>query len=736
MKSRLNPQSLIPILILAAFVVLATAYSVVNPIYESTDELQHYRFVQYLVATGQLPVQSDQGARIQAHHPPLYYALAALASFWVKPDHAWDYEPEPNPYWGYRYWEVSADNKVRYVHLRDEDWPYRGTALAFHLARWVNVALGALTVWLTYRLARRIAPDRPGLAAAAMATVAFNPQFVYMSGAINNDVIAGAAGAAVLVACLDAIGRPLTDRRAAVIGLLFGLGLLAKFNLVFMLPAIGLALWLARGDDGWRRFARAALIALAVAGLIAGWWFARNQMLYGEATGVEKMNAIWGGRDPIRDFPLALQEIPYAWSTLWGRFGYGQIPMPDVVYQAIFAACLVALGGLLVGWLRRRRSADTTRRGQFGVAALTVFVFASAVFAYMTISTAGPNGRFFFPALPALGVLLAAGLLEWARRWQALAAGIVIVSAFALAVYALYGILAPAYARPSALNETQIASIPNRIDVTFGDAIRLVGYEVDTSQVRVGGRVTVTAYWRALRSIEASYAVFVHLIDADGVIEAQRDTYPGLGNYPTLLWRPGEVFADRYAVHVPDTAYAPLATTVRIGLYQPEGARLAASNGDDGVTLGRVSILARAGEYPNATDVNFDDKVALLGYALDRRSARPGESIRLTTYWTSLGPTDFDYRIFAHVAVGDTGVVWARGPDGPAYRPLSTWAAGEIVIDERVLTLDPNTPPGVYDLQLGWFGKPSSKRLPILAADGHWLGNYLALTRVRVAPPE
>jgi hypothetical protein len=259
---------------------------------------------------------------------------------------------------------------------------------------------------------------------------------------------------------------------------------------------------------------------------------------------------------------------------------------------------------------------------------------------------------------------------------------------------------------------------------------------VDTSQVRVGGRVTVTAYWRALRSIEASYAVFVHLIDADGVIEAQRDTYPGLGNYPTLLWRPGEVFADRYAVHVPDTAYAPLATTVRIGLYQPEGARLAASNGDDGVTLGRVSILARAGEYPNATDVNFDDKVALLGYALDRRSARPGESIRLTTYWTSLGPTDFDYRIFAHVAVGDTGVVWARGPDGPAYRPLSTWAAGEIVIDERVLTLDPNTPPGVYDLQLGWFGKPSSKRLPILAADGHWLGNYLALTRVRVAPPE
>jgi len=150
-----------------------------------------------------------------------------------------------------------------------------------------------------------------------------------------------------------------------------------------------------------------------------------------------------------------------------------------------------------------------------------------------------------------------------------------------------------------------------------------------------------------------------------------------------------------------------------------------------------VSIAGRAGAYTNTIDVNFDDKVALLGYALDRRSARPGESIKLTTYWTSLGPTDFDYRIFAHVAVAGTDTVWARETGAPvnSTRPLSSWTDGEIVVDERLLTLDPNTPPGVYDLQLGWYGKPSSKRLPILAEDGHWLGTHLDLTRVRVSTP-
>jgi hypothetical protein len=356
----------------------------------------------------------------------------------------------------------------------------------------------------------------------------------------------------------------------------------------------------------------------------------------------------------------------------------------------------------------------------------------------MTISTAGPNGRFFFPALPALAVLVAAGLLEWVRRREMAASFVVAGSMLAFALYGLLGILAPAYARPQPLSQADIEAIPSQTGATFGDAIRLIGYEVDKSEATVGDKVTVTAYWQALKPINRSYTAFVHVVDGDGVIEAQRDTYPGLGNYPTVLWRPGEVFADRYAVHIPETAYAPLETTVRVGLYERGGERLPASNGDDSATIGQVTIRGRDGDYPNPIHLNFDDKVRLLGYALDRRSARPGESIKLTTYWQSTGPTDFDYRIFAHVAApDDAATIWARTPGPPVNgaRPLSGWAQGEIVVDERTLTLDPHTPPGVYDVQVGWYGKPSSKRLPILADDGHGLGTHVTLTRVRVVEP-
>ena len=71
--------------------------------------------------------------------------------------------------------------------------------------------------------------------------VAFNPQFLYLSGAVNNDVAAGLAGSAIVLACVDQVGRPLTLGRAALMGLLLGLALNTKFNLVFMLAVIELA---------------------------------------------------------------------------------------------------------------------------------------------------------------------------------------------------------------------------------------------------------------------------------------------------------------------------------------------------------------------------------------------------------------------------------------------------------------------------------------------------------------
>ncbi|MCB0035847.1 MAG: hypothetical protein KDE51_17570, partial [Anaerolineales bacterium] len=76
--------------------VLATAVSLINPLFEAPDEHLHYRFVRDLLNEQQLPIQELDEPPSQSHQPPLYYALGALLVASVD-----DPETPPlnNPHW-------------------------------------------------------------------------------------------------------------------------------------------------------------------------------------------------------------------------------------------------------------------------------------------------------------------------------------------------------------------------------------------------------------------------------------------------------------------------------------------------------------------------------------------------------------------------------------------------------------------------------------------------------------
>ena len=66
--------------ILAAYLLLATTYSVATPIFEASDEVSHYAVVQHISNMGTLPVQQP-GVRTaweqEGSQPPLYYLLVS-----------------------------------------------------------------------------------------------------------------------------------------------------------------------------------------------------------------------------------------------------------------------------------------------------------------------------------------------------------------------------------------------------------------------------------------------------------------------------------------------------------------------------------------------------------------------------------------------------------------------------------------------------------------------------------
>ncbi|MFZ0547100.1 MAG: phospholipid carrier-dependent glycosyltransferase, partial [Candidatus Promineifilaceae bacterium] len=400
-------------LILAAFVILGLTYSVVNPLYEATDELRHYRFVRVIATTGHLPVQGQEPCRSQSHHPPLFYALGAMETFWIHTGRDVCFNPPENPFWNYRYWDVGVDNKNQYLHGADEAFPWYGDALAAHLVRGMNVLIGMGVVWLTWAIFRAAWPYKKKTALGAGALVAFNPMFLYMAGAINNDVIAALSGAAVLYGCVRLLrsAEGLTWRWGVAMGGLYGLALMSKFNLAAVLLIIEITLtWIAWQRRQWRQWVTANVMLVVVTAAIAGWWFVRNQLLYGEPTGFVEVTQLWGVRNPLESFGLAFSELPYAWTTLWGRFGFGQIPMPQIIYDGLLWLTTAGFVGAIIGFVRRGLA-----RFFLFLLALDVALFLAVLFNYMLVSPAGPNGRFFFPGLAALAVLIAYGLGEAAE---------------------------------------------------------------------------------------------------------------------------------------------------------------------------------------------------------------------------------------------------------------------------------------------------------------------------------
>lgn len=739
-----------------AFIALALAYSVVNPLHEATDELRHYRFVRFIAAEKRLPVQGQEACRTQSHHPPLFYALGALATGWIETGRDICYTPPHNPFWAYRYADVGVDNKNQYLHGPDEAFPWRGEALAAHILRAINVLFGAGTVWLTWASGRLIWPRRRTLATGGAAFVAFNPMFLYMSGAINNDIIAAFSGAAVLLGCVRLLRdeRGLSPRWGVVMGALYGLALMSKFNMAVVALLIAASMsYVAWCKEQWGAWWRAALLAGVTALIVAGWWFVRNQLLYGEPTGFRAVTELWGARDPRESLPLALLELPLAWSTLWGRFGFGQIPLPEIVYAAMAWVIGAGLFGVLLALIRNREKAQPVF---LGMLALNVLLAFAVLFNYMLVSPAGAMGRFFFPGLPALALLAFFGLSELAHMLQRLllerrreiakgesgrrirggvAWGVNGVM-LALAFVALFAYLAPAYARPPAYPADMAP--PNGSNVTFSGLATLRGYALGADTLRPGERLEVDLYWEVDTQPPGDFLLFLHLIDSSGAMVAQRDTHPGTGTFPTSQWQPGDRFVDSLSVYIPETAYTPETVTVSVGFYAPTY-RLAVIGEDgealgDSLTLGAVSLQPASeapedGEAaPNPMTQNFQNELYLRGYDYSRRRLQPGDSLEVRTYWRAVEAPERAY-IARLQALDESGALLAQGEQALAPQK---WQRIGLHREVMALSLPDDLGPGSYRIRLILFDPERGEPHHLVAPEGHFTGEHLDLAGIVV----
>ncbi len=129
------------------------------------------------------------------------------------------------------------------------------------------------------------------------------------------------------------------------------------------------------------------------------------------------------------------------------------------------------------------------------------------------------------------------------------------------------------------------AVAPKSRDANFGDKMLLVGFAFNR-QASPGSTLQIKLDWRALAPMTEDYTIFIHLVDADGKIIAQRDDQPQGGAYPTSFWDVGEIIVDEYQLAVPRDA--PIGEyKMEIGVYLAgNGARLPVRDNDHIVLAG------------------------------------------------------------------------------------------------------------------------------------------------------
>lgn len=790
-------------LILGLFVLLGAMYALVTPVFEASDELWHYPMIRHLADGNSLPVQVFDPAQAgpwkqEASQPPLYYYLGAALTFWIDASDMetirWENPHVDNGI-------LTADGNIN-LTIKNPAWsPWQGTLLAVRLVRLFSVLLGAATVYLTYLIGKELAPNRPEIALGAAALNAFTPMFLFISGAVNNDNLAIPLASLAILLMIRAVGGrlsvnglPTTDYRLRttdywktwlLIGVVIGLALLTKEGTFGLLPlALGtifIAYWKGkrntelhrdsqsyaeRRENFWGEILRnvgwtavSFLILLIPVILIAGWWYWRNIVLYGDFLGWNAFIAVLGERA----HPASLVQL---WSerwgfmlSYWGLFGGVNVPMPLWLYHVLNGVVVVGVVGFVIYFVKEIRDwrLETGFNLRSLISSLLNFVaakfplvvcllFVAAVVVGLiqwATTTWSSQGRLVFTAISALNVLLVAGLIGWLPRkigqWVIVGvAGFV----FVLAALAPLAWIRPAYA----LNQvTAPWLVQQPVNANFDGKLRLVGFEVgqttasqQKNNYQPGDTVDLLLEWEVLAPMDRNWSVFVHLNDpVIGVPIAQRDMFLDQGLQPTSLLEPGETIFNHYQLVIPETAVAPAELVLSVGLYDfytAEQERLPLTNGEDSVALARLALEPAPGDVPNPTLVNFENELELVGFELNPRQVAAGETVDLTLYWRAKRPLTTDYTLFAQVVDKDT-TLWANVNLG---QPTSLWEPGELQAIPVTIPINPDAPANVYPIHLGLYNVTEAgefDRLQIIAEDGRPTDDFLRLTLLRVIEP-
>ena len=726
-RSQLGRVVRVPLFWLAIlYIVVGISYALVTPVFEKPDEDGHYGYILYLREHHALPpLTFADGFPSEYKQPPLYYVVTALLTSWSPTDADPDRMLVTNPYMNFSVPGYRDDNRNVFLH------PPHLTSLTLG-SRLVSLVFGLGTMVTSYYLASQLFSRRSLVPIATAIIVGFQPQFLYVTTAVNNDVAVAFFGTLAVTLLIRRLQRDDSRYLAMLLGIILGLASITKVSSLVFFPLTGLALLLIhRGFS--RSFFRDGVILLAIALLVGGWWYVRNAWVYGDPLSIGVHTS---GDTAVRPFWNRIRYDLFSIEhTLWAN------PSRTFVSQMWLDKIIIwwwriSLGLFLFGSIFNRLCPTPHIPFHTWIVLLSwPITFLLLLLTYWTQEASWAYGRLLFPAIAPIALFLVLGWLYtfprgWHRIVMPFGAGIVMIVSVLIPLVSIYPLYHPWHERAEEQVEHPVSII--YVDPETGTRVaQLVGYNLPEPYALPGTYLPVELCWKPLAQTNTRYAVFVHLLDLSQLdahsspgVWGSRRTYPGLGNLPTDRWTPGSAFCDQVLVHVSSDTPTPLAAAMEIGFIDPEtdGRLRAMSPGGDPfeVAIVRGAPILSLNELPTVerpASYVLDNAIGLNQVHL---SGAVDDTVTLTLTWQSLQPVPYDATTFVHLR-GTDGSLLTQADRQPldGRFPTSYWLPGQVVTDVVSLSPVPDAYGEQLVLAIGMYTWPSLERLPVMDADGN-----------------
>lgn len=691
------------------FVALAWAYQANTPRFEAPDEASHFLYSYNLRRENALPILEDRATvfaskSVQRHHPPLYYLVGALL-LGELPPHA----PELAPYLRENpQASVGFDVGTNY-HLGLHPHPDDTNAIERYMLdrvqrlRAFSLLLSVVTLWAIYATLARAFGERVALLGALMA--ASIPTFIHISASVNNDTLntlfftLGILGSVTLWQA-----QRVTLRHSLLMGALLAGVALTKVNGLVLFGVVygvaGVAVLTRRLT--WRAFAVYLLVTGGLVVVLAGWWYARNVMLYGDLMGLRATLLIWQ-RGDIN----ALAEATSVYESFWFILGHFNIKGSDWAFT-LYLPALMGVGVVMAVVASVRhvpyRPYVLFFVGVFGL------VVAALIFATRQINVS--QGRLLFPAMVAVAGVLALGWSRLPRLAQVLGVAPLLV----LAIVPIFVSLPVAYPRGEKLETLPDSVRPVRICI---EDRCLVGYEVVSNPFE-GGVFVMRAYFTGAHPANPLFFVKALHPYENTVMGGQGiDTHPAM--MPSDVASAGIYEATlRFPLLMPKDIANPFLLRLQIGWRDKrtpddEGVYIDAVD-ENGNPLKDAILDGASVAVPAVIPATLGAvlPVVQFGDAIEMTHAThtwQGDTLTLGVAWRFLRPLEDAYRVT--VGVRDaTGAVIAQWDGIPPAYPPSAWIPDSAFLATYAFE---NVGAGV-ELFAGWYHSETGERLPIAPA--------------------